>query len=76
MRFVDKLLITYARKLEDENAPEFITIAMREGADAIRQLDDEVKFLRAALAQAADDLDNWGGYVNANTARAALEVKS
>ena len=53
MRFVDELLIKYARKLEDENAPELITVAMREGAEAIRQLDEEVKFLREVLQEIA-----------------------
>lgn len=74
MRFVDELLIKYARKLEDENAPELITVAMREGAEAIRQLDEEVKFLRAALERIAFGKYHWEADAQ-EEARAALEVK-
>lgn len=35
----------------------------------------EIERLRAALSQAANDLEDWGAYVKANNARAALEGK-
>ena len=79
MRFVDELLIKYARKLEDENAPELITVAMREGAEAIRQLDEEVKFLREVLQDIAPYEVKEGCACNAckhsALARFALELK-
>jgi hypothetical protein len=48
----------------------------RECSYLLRQKDREIERLRAALAEAADNLDDWGGYVNANKARAALEDRT
>ena len=42
---------------------------------AIIDANNEIERLRAALSQAANDLENWGAYVKATVARAALEGK-
>lgn len=42
----------------------------------VKFLSNEMARQRAALAEAADNLDYWGGYVNANKARAALEGRT
>lgn len=41
----------------------------------IERLKDAEARLQAALGRAASDLDEWGAYTKANSARAALEGK-
>lgn len=41
--------------------------------DLVQELKAQVHELKTALKQAANALDDWGGYVAANNARAALE---
>jgi hypothetical protein len=46
---LSKLLILYAQQFEDQQAPQNMTIALREAADTITRFTAEVERLRAAL---------------------------
>lgn len=66
-----ELLRLYTRQLEDQHAPQNLTIGMREAADQmdqqrettlqllgqVGQLSDEIERLRAALRSVMDDLE-------------------
>lgn len=51
------------------NIPEDISFILND----LDEKDEKISRLRIALEKAADDLEDWGGYVAANNARTALE---